>query len=184
LNNKDFDKFYKKYNKPIYLFILKMTKYNHNLSDDILQDTFLKAYNYLKTGTLNHSYEKTWLCSIAKNSFLDYIRKEKYRSKTVSIDQPIDETFSLIDCLKDDTDYNIIDNNMYIKSEFPKSMENLKIHSPTLYSTFSTYLQLDNYKDTAEDNNILLDTAKTRILRARRFLKKDLPEDFIALIQN
>jgi DNA-directed RNA polymerase specialized sigma24 family protein len=45
-------------------------------------------------------------------------------------------------------------------------------------------LQLDNYKDTAEDNNILLDTAKTRILRARRFLKKDLPEDFIALIQN
>jgi DNA-directed RNA polymerase specialized sigma24 family protein len=58
------------------------------------------------------------------------------------------------------------------------------MYSPVLYLTFSTYMQLGNYKDTAEDNNILLDTVKTRILRARKFLKKDLPEDFVALIQN
>ncbi len=184
MNNKDFDKFYRTHNRPIYAYIYKLTKYNHNLSNDLLQETFLKAYNYLKTGKLYHNNEKTWLCSIAKNSFLDYIRREKHHSKSISFEQPIDENFTLLDCLKDDTNYNNVDSNIYIESEFPKSMENLKMYSPVLYLTFSTYMQLGNYKDTAEDNNILLDTVKTRILRARKFLKKDLPEDFVALIQN
>jgi len=60
----------------------------------------------------------------------------------------------------------------------------MKKHSPTMYETFTTYIQLDNYKDTAKENNILLDTVKTRILRARRFVKKDIPEEIVALIQN
>lgn len=184
MNKKDFDKFYSKYNKPVYFYINKITRNNYHLSQDVLQETFLKAYVFLQTRTINQSYTKTWLCSIARNAYYDLYRREKYDRENYSLDHKLDETFTLLDCLTDDTNYDNIDTSIILDSVIPKTLDNMKKHSPTMYETFTTYIQLDNYKDTAKENNILLDTVKTRILRARRFVKKDIPEEIVALIQN
>ncbi len=59
--------------KQIYGFLLSLTK-NKEDAEDLMQNTYIKIRNgahlYKPQGTL-----MAWLCSIAKNQFLDYVRK-------------------------------------------------------------------------------------------------------------
>lgn len=59
--------------KQIYGFLLSLTK-NKEDAEDLMQETFIKIRNgahlYKPQGTL-----MAWMCSIAKNQFLDYARK-------------------------------------------------------------------------------------------------------------
>ena len=68
-NTRAFDKLVKKYQSPIRRFFLNQTCGDKELSDDLAQDTFIKAYTNLKSfkGSANFS---TWLYRIAYNVFL------------------------------------------------------------------------------------------------------------------
>ncbi len=61
-------------NKPfLYQFIMKMCK-NENLSEELTQETLFKAFL-----NMDHFQGKckisSWLCQIAKNEYLNYIKK-------------------------------------------------------------------------------------------------------------
>ena len=72
-NTRAFDTLVKKYQSPVRRFFLHQTLGDGELSDDLAQETFLKAYTNLSSFK-NLSSFSTWLYRIAYNVFYDYIR--------------------------------------------------------------------------------------------------------------
>ncbi len=75
-NTRAFDQLVKKYQSPIRRFFLNQTCGDGELSDDLAQDTFIKAYTNIASFQ-NLSNFSTWLYRIAYNVFYDYIRSRK-----------------------------------------------------------------------------------------------------------
>ena len=80
-NRRAFDQLVREYQSPVRRFFLSQTMGNEALSDDLAQDTFLKAYTHIGQfrGTSNFL---TWLTRIAYNVWYDYCRSEKGKVKT------------------------------------------------------------------------------------------------------
>ena len=79
-NRRAFDKLVVKYQSPVRRFFLHQTGGDSQLSDDLAQDTFIKAYTNIRQfrGTAQFS---TWLMRIAYNVFYDYKRSESRRGE-------------------------------------------------------------------------------------------------------
>ena len=75
-NTRAFDQLVHKYQSPIRRFFLNLTCGDSELSDDLAQDTFIKAYTNIASFR-NLSSFSTWLYRIAYNIFYDYIRSRK-----------------------------------------------------------------------------------------------------------
>lgn len=75
-NSKAFDQLVKKYQSAVRRFFLHQTCGDSELSDDLAQDTFIKAYINIASFK-NLSSFSTWLYRIAYNVFYDYIRNRK-----------------------------------------------------------------------------------------------------------
>lgn len=75
-NRRAFDSLVKKYQGTVRRFLLNLTAGDNALSDDLAQETFIKAYTSLETYK-NRSSFVTWLYRIAYNVFYDYIRSRK-----------------------------------------------------------------------------------------------------------
>ena len=75
-NTAAFDKLVRKYQSPVRRFFLNQTCGDDDLSDDLAQETFIKAYTCIASfkGLSNFS---TWLYRIAYNVFYDYLRNRK-----------------------------------------------------------------------------------------------------------
>ena len=84
-NKRAFGRLVEKYQSPIRRFFLNQTGGDEPLSDDLAQDTFVKAWLNISTfrGAANFS---TWLYRIAYNVFYDYTRSHKI---TEGIDQVV-----------------------------------------------------------------------------------------------
>ena len=78
-NTRAFDALVRKYQSPIRRFFLHQTLGDKELSDDLAQETFLKAYTSLASFK-NLSNFSTWLYRIAFNVFYDYTRNRKETS--------------------------------------------------------------------------------------------------------
>ena len=78
-NKRAFDTLVKKYQSPVRRFFLHQTLGDEELSDDLAQETFIKAYTHLASFK-NLSNFSTWLFRIAYNIFYDYIRNRKETS--------------------------------------------------------------------------------------------------------
>lgn len=72
-DNEAFTELYYASYKQIYGFLLSLTR-NKEDAEDLLQNTFIRIRNgshlYKKQGT-----PMTWMCAIAKNQYLDFVRK-------------------------------------------------------------------------------------------------------------
>ncbi|NDW13394.1 RNA polymerase sigma factor [Bacteroides sp. 214] len=75
-NTRAFDQLVHKYQSQIRRFFQNLTCGDIELSDDLAQDTFIKAYTNLGSFK-NLSSFSTWLYRIAYNVFYDYIRSRK-----------------------------------------------------------------------------------------------------------
>jgi RNA polymerase sigma-70 factor (ECF subfamily) len=71
-----FSQLVKKYQSPVRRFLQRMLSGKQEIADELAQDTFTLAYRKLHTfqGTSKFS---TWLFAIARNQFLQHIRKKK-----------------------------------------------------------------------------------------------------------
>ncbi len=81
-----FEALINKYKDRVYTYILMVVK-NHDLANDIFQDTFIKVIGSLR----KEKYEDrgniiSWIIRIAHNLIIDHYRKEK-RLQTVSNDE-------------------------------------------------------------------------------------------------
>jgi len=69
-----FDQIVRQYQSPVRRFLLNLTLGDESLSDDLAQDTFLKAYQSIG-GFRGEASLQTWLMRIAYNVFYDYRRR-------------------------------------------------------------------------------------------------------------
>ena len=79
-NKKAFDQLVRKYQSPVRRFFLNQTLGDEQLSDDLAQETFIKAYMNITKFRGMASFS-TWLMRIAYNVFYDEMRKRKVESE-------------------------------------------------------------------------------------------------------
>ncbi|MBR1545738.1 MAG: RNA polymerase sigma factor [Prevotella sp.] len=77
-NRRAFDELVRRYQSPVRRFFLHQTLGDEQLSDDLAQDTFIKAYTSIGKFKGLASFQ-TWLMRIAYNVFYDYTRSGKAR---------------------------------------------------------------------------------------------------------
>ena len=70
-----YDELYDLYAERLYYYCFKLTKDSY-MAEDLTQTTFLKAIEKLHTFK-NQSSVFTWLCTIAKNEFINELNKNK-----------------------------------------------------------------------------------------------------------
>ena len=70
-----YDEIYDLYAEKLYYYCFKLTKDTY-MAEDLTQTTFLKAIEKLHTFK-NQSSVFTWLCTIAKNEFINELNKNK-----------------------------------------------------------------------------------------------------------
>jgi RNA polymerase sigma-70 factor (ECF subfamily) len=75
-NKRAFDQLVREYQSPVRRFFLSQTMGNESLSDDLAQDTFVKAYTHIGQYHGTASF-LTWLTRIAYNVWYDYTRSER-----------------------------------------------------------------------------------------------------------
>lgn len=111
-NQRAFDELVRRYQSPVRRFFLNQTMGDEQLSDDLAQDTFLKAYTHIGSFRGMASF-KTWLMRIAYNVFYDYTRRRQMavsdwqlaesQQPTVHSQQPMSmDLYSALSVLKSD----------------------------------------------------------------------------------
>ena len=75
-NQRAFAELVRRFQSPVRRFFLNQTMGDEQLSDDLAQDTFLKAYTHIGSFRGMASF-KTWLMGIAYNVFYDYTRRRQ-----------------------------------------------------------------------------------------------------------
>ena len=71
-----FGELVRRYQSPVRAFLTRMTRGDAHLADDLAQETFLKAWNKLKTFRGEAKFT-TWLFGIAYNEFRGEARRRK-----------------------------------------------------------------------------------------------------------
>jgi RNA polymerase sigma-70 factor (ECF subfamily) len=75
-NQRAFNELVRRYQSPVRRFFLHQTLGDGQLSDDLAQETFIKAYTNIGSFHGLSSFQ-TWLMRIAYNVFYDYTRKRQ-----------------------------------------------------------------------------------------------------------
>ena len=93
-NKRAFDELVRRYQSPVRRFFLNLTLGDEQLSDDLAQDTFIKAYLNIGKFRAMASFQ-TWLMRIAYNVFYDHCRKmrnDKLKMRNVNEEMKNDGT--------------------------------------------------------------------------------------------
>lgn len=75
-NRRAFDELVRRYQSPVRRFLLNLTLGDASLSDDLAQETFIKAWLSIGKFRALASFQ-TWLMRIAYNVYYDYMRSRK-----------------------------------------------------------------------------------------------------------
>lgn len=81
MERKAFEKLYETYYMRVYSYVMTLAGKQH-MAEEITQEAFYKAFT-AKSAFRGESNEVTWLCAIARNLFLDEMRRQ---SKSVEAD--------------------------------------------------------------------------------------------------
>lgn len=74
----EIDQMYREYAIPVKRYVLSLCK-NNDMADDITADTFYKAIKNIDSFQGGKIF--TWLCTIAKNTYLDYVKRRGYSAE-------------------------------------------------------------------------------------------------------
>mgnify|MGYP000279596564 FL=1 len=149
-NTKAFDRLVKKYQSSVRRFFLHLTCGDSELSDDLAQDTFIKAYTNLASFK-NLSSFSTWLYRIAYNVFYDYLRTRK-------------ETDSL-ETLRVDAQYSTQQNDIGRHMDIYRALATLKEMERTCITLF--YMEDQSIEKIAGITGCPAGTVKSHLSRAK-----------------
>ncbi len=162
-NKRAFDLIYRDYSAAMYTICLRYTS-NEDKAADVLQDAFIKIYQ--KRESYNPTYNLGgWIRRIVVNEAINLYRSEK---KFEFIE---DDSFFEAE---DDTELILEDSDQNIKQLLADILEEL----PDGYRTVFTMYVLDNLKhqEIADYLSISVNTSKTQLMKARKFIKQKLEE--------
>jgi len=140
--------------------------------DDVVMDTYLKAWRSLK-GFRGRSSVSTWLCQIARNCALDYRRKEARRSGR-HVPSEDDEGRRVVESVPDEslrTPQETIENRE-LGAMIQEAMEQLS----DIHRTVIILREVDelSYSEIAAATGASIGTVMSRLFHARRQLRKSL----------
>ena len=161
LHNKSaFDQLVRKYQSQVRRFFLNQTCGDKELSDDLSQDTFIKAYTNLKSfkGAANFS---TWLYRIAYNVFFDYIRSQKPTSD--------------LEVITTDAEYSNEQQDLARKMDVYAALEQLKEAERTCITLF--YMEELEIKKIAEITGMAEGTVKSHLSRGKEKMANYLKQN-------
>ena len=150
------------YKNLIFSICLKLTG-DYFTSEDITQETFISAYQHFEE--FDGSNEKAWLCRIASNKCIDYLRKAE-RKNTLTNEEDVADA-----CDTDNDPFK-----MYMGKAVMKDVEDACKNLPKPYGdvALNHFIHGLTAKEIADEKKISLKTIQTQIYRAREMLKKSI----------
>ena len=171
-NSSAYDILQKKYRRLISSLIRRMIKDEEDVLD-LTQETFIKAYNGLDKYQSAYSFS-SWLFKIASNTCIDFLRKKRLSSVSLSqtfINDSGEETDEVE--LKDDSyvpDLNLLmqERKQTLLDAINSLPENYRLIIKMRHTEDLDYLEI------SEKLNMPLGTVKAHLFRARKILYNQL----------
>lgn len=148
------------YDKLVFSICYKLTG-DYFMAEDLMQETFLSAFQ--KYSTFDGANEKAWICRIATNKSIDYMRSAGRRSV------PTEDTFFELTVEQRGSPEDICMEEE-IKGGLAEKLNNLK--PPYNEVAKAYYLEEQSPKEIAAKYGRSVKTIQTQIYRAREMLKK------------
>ncbi|MFZ1704822.1 MAG: sigma-70 family RNA polymerase sigma factor [Saprospiraceae bacterium] len=143
--------------------------YNENDAEDLVQETYLKAYKFIKS-YVSGTNSKAWLFKILKNAYINEYRKKVKTPTTLDFNDPIAVQ-----------EKNIIGNSveivwdelyMNLGDEVTKAMNSLSEEFKEIILLCD--IEGFTYEEIAEILELPIGTVRSRLFRARNELKDKL----------
>jgi RNA polymerase sigma-70 factor (ECF subfamily) len=163
----------KRYKKPLYHTILKMVR-NVDDAEDLTIEAFAKAFRSLHKLKKDYTFS-TWLFRIATNNCIDFIRKKRLETTSISASYRDDNGE---DVSMDIKDINLNPQEEAIKGQKIEIMQLIITKLPPKYQTLVNmrYFRELSYEEIADELQAPLGTVKAQLHRARELLY-DLVKD-------
>lgn len=175
-DNKAFDTLLLRHQSRVFSYIYSIVK-NHDIADDIFQETFIKAITTIRQGHYAESGKfASWITRIAHNLIIDYYRQEKTEAM-VSAD---DETADVLN-RKDLSEGNIEDLlvDLQIEKDVHKIIEALPENQREVLTM--RFFRDMSFKEIAEATGVSINTALGRMRYALINMRRIAAEHDIAL---
>lgn len=163
------------YDRRVFRMAKQITQ-NDEDAEDVLQETFLKAYSHLDDFQGNSKFY-TWLVRIAVNEALMKLRKRR-SDKTVPLDDPIDTGEDVV--AREIAVWDENPEDTYSREELGKILDEAVQSLKPAYRTVFILRDIEemSIEETAEALNLSISAVKSRLLRARLQLREKLTRQF------
>ena len=156
------------YQNLIFSICLKLTG-DYFIAEDLTQETFISAYHHLdKT---RPGEEKAWLCRIASNKSIDYVRKVERKVEPVTEEELHNIAMPM------DTEPLRQTLNSELMEELRACCRNLS--PPYREIAIAHFLEGKTAREIAEETKASIHTVKSQIYRAREMLKKSYRKELL-----
>ncbi len=172
-----YDTLVRKYERQIFRIAQHITQ-NREDAEDVMQDTFLKAYEKLDQFQGNAKFY-TWLVRIAVNESLMRLRKRR-TAKTVSMDEELETEEGSLP--RDFADWAPNPEQNYDNAELSEILRRTINGLPRGFRVVFVLRDVENLstEETAEALGLSVPAVKSRLLRARLQLRERLSRYFRA----
>jgi len=163
------------YDRRVFRMAKQITQ-NEEDAEDVLQETFLKAYSHLDDFQGNSRFY-TWLVRIAVNEALMKLRKRR-SDKTVPLDEPIDTGED--EMVREVAVWDENPEQKYSRDELAEILDQAVQSLKPAYRTVFVLRDIEelSIEETAEALNLSISAVKSRLLRARLQLREKLTRQF------
>jgi RNA polymerase sigma-70 factor, ECF subfamily len=172
---KAFSELIDKYERKILRLAQHITQ-NREDAEDVLQETFLKAYEHLDQFQGNSKFY-TWIVRIAVNQALMKLRKRK-SDRTVSMDEGIDTGEDIV--VREIAAWDEDPEQRYSRDEINQILNEAVESLAPPYRTVFVLRDVEELstEETAEALDLSIPAVKSRLLRARLQLRDKLTKFF------
>ena len=170
-----FSELVKQYDRRVFRMAKQITQ-NDEDAEDVLQETFLKAYSHLDDFQGNSRFY-TWLVRIAVNEALMKLRKRR-SDRTVPLDDPIDTGED--ELVREVAVWDENPEERYSRDELGQILDEAIQSLKPAYRTVFVLRDIEelSIEETAEALNLSISAVKSRLLRARLQLREKLTRQF------
>jgi RNA polymerase sigma-70 factor, ECF subfamily len=165
----------KQYDRRVFRMAKQITQ-NDEDAEDVLQETFLKAYSHLDDFQGNSRFY-TWLVRIAVNEALMKLRKRR-SDRTVPLDEPIDTGED--ELVREIAVWDENPEERYSREELGQILDEAVQSLKPAYRTVFVLRDIEELSidETAEALDLSISAVKSRLLRARLQLREKLTRQF------
>ena len=161
-------RFISQYQNLVFSICLKLTK-DYFVAEDLTQETFLSAYKHLDQYSLEA--EKAWLCRIASNKCVDYLRAAARRD-IITEEEVI---HSLEQPAREEPMRQVLNSEILEELRFCCNA----LSPPYREVAIAHFMDGKTAKEIAQESQTNINTVKSHIHRAREMLKKSYRKELL-----